>query len=294
MLVRLRATRERNPAKRQNIDARDEQRMQNPRLPLPTTAPKDIEWRLPRHARSVGRARALFREQAESWALPRELTDTAELLLSELMTNAYRHAKVPAGREIWARCVVTEDRVRMTVTDASDTLPTPGTASPDDESGRGLALVVALADDWGAGRRECGIGKEVWFELSHKPGDASPKTTLNTPEVNGGVHEGGVMAGEHVRWTPSGAETDDPERIAIREALAFGKALYDRRMALGLTAAELADRAGTTQDEIECIEEGGTAPTIGLLRTLAAALDSDVRLTPGHDLGSLWFEAHAA
>nr|WP_294008076.1 ATP-binding protein [Streptomyces sp.] len=114
----------------------------------------------------MGRARELFREQAASWGLPQELTDTAELLLSELMTNAYRHAKVPAGREIWARCVVTDDRVRVTVTDASDTLPTPGTASVYAESGRGLALVAALADDWGAGRRGSGIGKELWFELT--------------------------------------------------------------------------------------------------------------------------------
>lgn len=47
-------------------------------------------------------------------------------------------------------------------------------------------------------------------------------------------------------------------------------------------------------DEIECIEEGGIEPTIALLRKLAAALDADVRLTPGHDLGSVGFEAHAA
>jgi anti-sigma regulatory factor (Ser/Thr protein kinase) len=140
--------------------------MHTPWPPLPTTAPKDIEWRLPRHARSVGRARTLFREQAVSWGLSQEVTDTAELLLSELTTNAYRHAKVPAGREIWARCVMAEDRLRVTVTDASDALPTPGTASPDDESGRGLALVAALAADWGTQGRESGIGKEVWFELS--------------------------------------------------------------------------------------------------------------------------------
>lgn len=143
--------------------------MQTPWLPLLTTAPKDIEWRLPRHARSVGRARELFREQAASWDLPQDLTDTAELLLSELMTNAYRHAKVPAGREIWARCAIVDDRFRVTVTDANDTLPTPGTASLEDESGRGLALVANLADDWGAERRECGIGKEVWFELLMTP-----------------------------------------------------------------------------------------------------------------------------
>jgi len=37
-----------------------------------------------------------------------------------------------------------------------------------------------------------------------------------------------------------------------------------------------------------------TEPTIALLRRLAAALDADVHLTAGHDLGSVWFEPHAA
>jgi ribosome-binding protein aMBF1 (putative translation factor) len=85
-----------------------------------------------------------------------------------------------------------------------------------------------------------------------------------------------------------------PERIAIREALAFGKAVYDQRRALGLSVADLAGRADMTADEIECIEEGGIALTIALLRRLAAALNADVSLTAGHDLGSLWFEPHAA
>jgi transcriptional regulator with XRE-family HTH domain len=61
-----------------------------------------------------------------------------------------------------------------------------------------------------------------------------------------------------------------------------------------MTVAELAMRAAMTADEIECIEQGGTEPTIALLRRLAAALDADVRLTPGHDLGSVGFETHAA
>jgi DNA-binding XRE family transcriptional regulator len=104
----------------------------------------------------------------------------------------------------------------------------------------------------------------------------------------------GVMGGYHTRWERPLAQQEDPERVAIREALAFGKALYDRRVALGLSTTELAGRADMTVDEIECIEEGGTAPTLALLRHLAAALDADVRLTAGHDLGSLWFEAHAA
>lgn len=102
------------------------------------------------------------------------------------------------------------------------------------------------------------------------------------------------MASYHTRWVRLPEQAEDPERTAIREALAFGKAVYDQRCALGLSVAELAGRAAMTVDEVECIEEGGTEPTIALLRRLAAALDADVRLTAGHDLGSVWFEPHAA
>jgi transcriptional regulator with XRE-family HTH domain len=102
------------------------------------------------------------------------------------------------------------------------------------------------------------------------------------------------MTGYHTRWTRPEELADDPERIAIREALAFGKALYDIRNALGLSVAELAMRASLTEDDIECIEEGGTEPTIPLLRRLAAALNAEVHLTAGHDLGSVWFESNAA
>jgi transcriptional regulator with XRE-family HTH domain len=102
------------------------------------------------------------------------------------------------------------------------------------------------------------------------------------------------MTGYHTRRVRLSEQAEDPERIAIREALAFGKAVYDQRRTLGLSVAELAGRADMTADEIECMEEGGTEPTIALLRRLAAALDADVRLTPGHDLGSVWFESHAA
>jgi transcriptional regulator with XRE-family HTH domain len=101
------------------------------------------------------------------------------------------------------------------------------------------------------------------------------------------------MTSPHTRW-PRQEAAEDPERIAIREALAFGKALYDFRLSLGLSVLDLAQRAAMTADEIECIEEGGTEPTIALLRRLAAALNADVRLTSGHDFGSVGFEAHDA
>ncbi|MFE6398843.1 ATP-binding protein [Streptomyces alboflavus] len=128
--------------------------------------PQEIEWRLPRHARSVGRARTLLREQASSWDLPPEVTETATLLLSELMTNAYRHAKVSPGREIWTRCVLKAGLLHIAVSDANATPPAPRHACPEDESGRGLALVATLSDDWGTELRPGGIGKRVWFELA--------------------------------------------------------------------------------------------------------------------------------
>ncbi|MFD5697635.1 ATP-binding protein [Streptomyces lasiicapitis] len=128
--------------------------------------PQDIEWRLPRHARSVGRARTLLRDQATSWELPPETTETATLLLSELMTNAYQHAKVSPGREIWTRCVLKAGRLHIAVSDANATLPAPRQACPEDESGRGLTLVATLSDNWGTELRPGGVGKTVWFELT--------------------------------------------------------------------------------------------------------------------------------
>jgi hypothetical protein len=52
------------------------------------------------------------------------------------------------------------------------------------------------------------------------------------------------MTGSHTRWARLEAGPDDAERIAIREVLAFGKAVYDRRVAGGLSVAELAIRGG--------------------------------------------------
>lgn len=125
-----------------------------------------VEWQLARHPRSVGRARALLREQAADWKLPDTVTETAVLLLSELITNAYRHAHVSPGREIRAHCSLDDDgRLYVSVTDASDTMPRFRNPSPEDESGRGLILVTLLADEWGTRPRPNGIGKTIWFAL---------------------------------------------------------------------------------------------------------------------------------
>jgi hypothetical protein len=52
------------------------------------------------------------------------------------------------------------------------------------------------------------------------------------------------MTGYHTRWERPAEQAEDPERVAIREALAFGKAVYDQRRTLGLSVTDLAERAG--------------------------------------------------
>lgn len=123
-----------------------------------------LRLRLPRHPRSVARAReALLGLMSAPGDLPGDLGDTAALLLSELVTNALRHGS-PPGREIVVTVRRADGLLRLEVEDAGDSLPRPRTPDLIDECGRGLALVAALADDWGVAPRQ-GPGKRVWVTL---------------------------------------------------------------------------------------------------------------------------------
>ncbi|KUF17452.1 hypothetical protein AT728_15720 [Streptomyces silvensis] len=100
-----------------------------------------------------------------AWKVDGEVTDVAQLLLSELVTNSIQHAYVPAGREIGVRVTRAEGRLRIEVADANGEQPAPRSARAEEESGRGLALVIALAERWGCHPRAYGVGKAVWAEL---------------------------------------------------------------------------------------------------------------------------------
>ncbi|CUW28659.1 Histidine kinase-, DNA gyrase B-, and HSP90-like ATPase [Streptomyces reticuli] len=125
----------------------------------------EAQWRLPHGPRSAGRARALLRTQLTEWKIDAEVADTAELLLSELMSNAIRHARTPPGREIGVRLAQYDGRLRVEVADANCARPLPRKAEADDEQGRGLAIISALAVRWGCCPRRHGIGKATWAEL---------------------------------------------------------------------------------------------------------------------------------
>jgi DNA-binding NarL/FixJ family response regulator len=84
--------------------------------------------------------------------------EIVELLTSELVTNAVRHAKSAARVAV----EVVGAKVRVSVTDDGPGVPATARPSPDAESGRGLELVEGLADRWGV--IELDVGKTVWFE----------------------------------------------------------------------------------------------------------------------------------
>ncbi|WP_369250226.1 SpoIIE family protein phosphatase [Streptomyces sp. R41] len=115
------------------------------------------EWRLALDPLEVGRARAMVREQLHVWGLT-ALADSAELMVSELVTNAVRHAH---SRQIGLR-LVRGDALLCEVDDDDHTLPTLLSAGPGDEFGRGLRVVSTLAHEWGTSRTSA--GKTVWFE----------------------------------------------------------------------------------------------------------------------------------
>ena len=86
------------------------------------------------------------------------------------------------------------------------------------------------------------------------------------------------MATRHVRWERTGAEHAAVYEEA-RASLMLGQMVHDRRVELGLTQAELAERADMTQPQLSRLESGGATPTVPLLARLAAALNADLDIT---------------
>ena len=65
-------------------------------------------------------------------------------------------------------------------------------------------------------------------------------------------------------------------RAEAERAYLLGRAVRDRRLALGLSQVELATRASMTQPALSRVEAGGVIPTIPLLERISAALDADL------------------
>ncbi|MET9292089.1 ATP-binding protein [Streptomyces sp. NPDC003077] len=133
---------------------------------------------LPHDPGSARIARAIVRALLDHYNLD-ELTATATLLTSELVTNAYLHSNGPASLRVRG---LSPDRLRISVCDTNPVIPAPFDRPPvdllgpcgtslalDAESGRGLLLVRLCAANWGGyalGEELFGMaGKLLWFEL---------------------------------------------------------------------------------------------------------------------------------
>ncbi|MEU5145422.1 SpoIIE family protein phosphatase [Streptomyces sp. NPDC021139] len=122
-------------------------------------APSDVAyWFLEPEDAAPGKARRLARRALARWGME-DLTDSVELLVSEVVTNAVRYASKPVTLRL-----LRTDVLRCEVGDDVPQLPRLRQARATDEGGRGLYLVNRLARRWGATRLS--TGKVVWFELN--------------------------------------------------------------------------------------------------------------------------------
>ena len=96
-------------------------------------------------------------------------SESAVLLVSELVTNAVLHARTDVDVVVAAG---SDDRVRVSVIDRSPSMPAQRSFSATAGSGRGLRLVESVASRWGVDAKD--QGKEVWFEIDL---DAEPAPT---------------------------------------------------------------------------------------------------------------------
>ena len=117
-------------------------------------ADRIASWDLPAEPAVVAGARARAADQLAAWGLE-QLTFTTELIVSELLTNAIRHAQPP----LQVRMIL-DDALSCEVSDGSSTAPHLRRAGGYDEGGRGLLLVANLAERWGS--RPTRTGKTIW------------------------------------------------------------------------------------------------------------------------------------
>ncbi|MFI8825522.1 SpoIIE family protein phosphatase [Streptomyces sp. NPDC053431] len=115
------------------------------------------EWEVPNDPSAVAPVRSAAAARIAAWDLA-DVGFTAELVLSELITNAIRYGRPPVRvRIVYDRTLICE------VSDGSSTSPHLRHAADTDEGGRGLFLVAQFAQRWGT--RYARRGKTIWAEL---------------------------------------------------------------------------------------------------------------------------------
>jgi PAS domain S-box-containing protein len=115
------------------------------------------DWDLPSDPAVVARTRELVSGALADWHLE-DLVFVAELIVSELVTNAIRYGHPPVQLRL-----IRDTTLICEVSDASSTAPHLRRARTFDEGGRGLFIVAQLAQRWGS--RHTRAGKTIWAEV---------------------------------------------------------------------------------------------------------------------------------
>lgn len=92
--------------------------------------------------------------------MAQSLAEEAVLLTSELVTNALVHGQHPRALDL----TLDAEGLMIAVSDSSPSSPRVVAPGPGEPSGRGLALIEAVAKSWGS--QNNGVGKQVWFRLA--------------------------------------------------------------------------------------------------------------------------------
>ncbi|MFD7817423.1 ATP-binding protein [Streptomyces sp. NPDC059785] len=128
--------------------------------------PRRVRSAVPAHPSQAAGVRRMVAGCLAGLRLPCELLDNAVLATDEIFSNAVKYGSADPGDTITVTVESTACELRVTVTDGSCEMPRTRDADEAAECGRGLAIVDALADDWGVVPPEPGEpGKRVWFTL---------------------------------------------------------------------------------------------------------------------------------
>ncbi|KRE56168.1 ATP-binding protein [Phycicoccus sp. Soil748] len=120
--------------------------------------------RVPWRATSVSKVRRTLVEDLESRDVPTVVVDEAEIVVSELVSNAIRHARALSDGNLRVHWKVKAGVVEVEVTDGgSESSPRPAPRTIWAPSGRGLRIVRSLAHEWGV--TEDRNGTTVWASL---------------------------------------------------------------------------------------------------------------------------------
>ncbi|MEW1869242.1 ATP-binding protein [Streptomyces caelestis] len=141
-------------------------------LPLPLADQTVFSFRFTPSPRGARLARRLASCQMDAWGwrYGTPAHDAVELIAAELAANAATHGRVP-GRDAELR-LSREDGgyIRVEVSDArGERLPEVRDAGSEEDGGRGLLLVAALAKEWGTAPRPGAPGKTVWAVVAAAP-----------------------------------------------------------------------------------------------------------------------------